>query len=188
MIETVGGISAVEDHVAAVGEYLYDALSALRHSDGRPIVHVVAGKHHLPNRYVGAPCRTLGRCPEAATGIAWKACTAELSIACRSAAPTPPHSAAQPLPAYATKCFRREVQGSTVNFELLASDGEVLGYKEAAVRFGAAGLHIRTGCTCNPGACYNATGGWGGRTGTAGGRCPCAGIGACPRRQQGCGV
>ncbi len=55
---------------------------------------------------------------------------------------------------------RREVQGATINFELLSPQGEVLSYKQAARRLGEAGIHVRTGCCCNPGACYNSTGTW----------------------------
>ena len=51
------------------------------------------------------------------------------------------------------------MQGATLNFELLGRHGEVLAYQEAGERLGEAGFHLRTGCTCNPGACYNATGG-----------------------------
>ena len=50
------------------------------------------------------------------------------------------------------------MQGSTLNFEVLGKQGEIFGYKEVADAMGAAGLHVRTGGTCNPGACYNATG------------------------------
>lgn len=55
-------------------------------------------------------------------------------------------------------CCRREVQGSTLNFEVLGRSGAVIGYKEVGEELSEAGFHLRTGCTCNPGACYNATG------------------------------
>ncbi|GAB4820182.1 hypothetical protein N2152v2_007228 [Parachlorella kessleri] len=97
----LGGVEAVQRHVSAVGEYLYEQLAALKHSNGRPVVQVF-GKHHMPSR--------------------------------------------------------REVQGGTVNFELLGPEGQVLSYKQAAQLMAEAGLHVRTGCCCNPGACYNATG------------------------------
>lgn len=48
-LETLGGISAVQDHVDAVGQYLYEELARLKHSNGEPVVRVF-GKHHLPNR------------------------------------------------------------------------------------------------------------------------------------------
>jgi hypothetical protein len=49
--EQLGGIEAVQKHVAAVGEYLFDELSKLQHSNGNPVVRVF-GKHSLPNRHV----------------------------------------------------------------------------------------------------------------------------------------
>lgn len=48
-LETLGGISAVQDHVDAIGQYLYEELARLKHSNGEPVVRVF-GKHHLPNR------------------------------------------------------------------------------------------------------------------------------------------
>lgn len=61
------------------------------------------------------------------------------------------------------------MQGNTLNIELLSPRGEVLGYREAGAALGRAGFHIRVGCTCNPGACYEMTGGhmgsWEGRRG-----------------------
>ena len=53
---------------------------------------------------------------------------------------------------------RHEVQGATVNFEVLGDTGRVLGYRQIGDQLGQAGIHLRTGCTCNPGACYEATG------------------------------
>lgn len=49
---------------------------------------------------------------------------------------------------------RRKVQGGTINIQLLSPDGKVRSYKKAGRRLAEAGLHVRTGCTCNPGACY----------------------------------
>ncbi len=44
----------MEQHVTTMGEYLYDRLAALRHSNGNPVVRVF-GKHHLPNRQARRP-------------------------------------------------------------------------------------------------------------------------------------
>ena len=49
MYEQLGGVEAVQEHVSAVGEYLYDELAKLRHSNGAPLVRVF-GKHAQANR------------------------------------------------------------------------------------------------------------------------------------------
>ncbi len=54
MYEQLGGIEAVQQHVASVGEYLYDELAKLHHSNGNRLVRVF-GKHALKNRQVPAP-------------------------------------------------------------------------------------------------------------------------------------
>lgn len=54
--------------------------------------------------------------------------------------------------------FRREVQGGTVNFEVLTPDGSFFPYKTVAAELAAGGFYVRTGCMCNPGACYGSTG------------------------------
>lgn len=48
MIEKLGGIKAVQSHVASLTEYLYDQLSNLRHSNGKPMLQIF-GKHHFEN-------------------------------------------------------------------------------------------------------------------------------------------
>lgn len=48
-----------------------------------------------------------------------------------------------------------EVQGPTINFQLLNPSSDVLSYKHAEQLLSNEGLHIRSGCTCNPGACYS---------------------------------
>ncbi|PRW20464.1 Molybdenum cofactor sulfurase [Chlorella sorokiniana] len=45
-------------------------------------------------------------------------------------------------------------QGATFNFQILKPNGEVFSYRRAGTAMVAAGFHMRTGCTCNPGACY----------------------------------
>ncbi|GAB4818580.1 hypothetical protein N2152v2_005626 [Parachlorella kessleri] len=107
----LGGVEAVQAHVAAVVEYLFDELAKLRHSNGAPLVRVF-GKHAHANRQ------------------AWVKMLEEM----------------------------HEVQGATINFEVLGTTGRVLGYRQIGAQLGEAGFHIRTGCTCNPGACYEATG------------------------------
>eukprot|EP01024_Parvocaulis_polyphysoides_P007510 TRINITY_DN12238_c0_g2_i1.p1 TRINITY_DN12238_c0_g2~~TRINITY_DN12238_c0_g2_i1.p1 ORF type:complete len:299 (-),score=24.38 TRINITY_DN12238_c0_g2_i1:1415-2242(-) len=47
------------------------------------------------------------------------------------------------------------IQGGIVNFEVLRPDGTVMSYKTVEKEAAKAGLHIRTGCECNPGACYD---------------------------------
>lgn len=48
MIDKLGGIKAIQAHVAVLTEYLYSQLSSLRHSNGRPMLQIF-GKHHFAN-------------------------------------------------------------------------------------------------------------------------------------------
>jgi hypothetical protein len=48
MFDKLGGIGAVQAHVASLTGYMFRALSALRHSNGAPMLKIF-GKHHLPN-------------------------------------------------------------------------------------------------------------------------------------------
>jgi len=48
-----------------------------------------------------------------------------------------------------------EVQGSIVNLLVLAPNGTVVGYHDVQKKTSDAHIHIRTGCNCNPGACYD---------------------------------
>ncbi|XP_065222497.1 molybdenum cofactor sulfurase 3 [Planococcus citri] len=45
------------------------------------------------------------------------------------------------------------VQGNIVNFNLLRSNGEYIGYAEVLNIANLHNIHLRTGCFCNPGAC-----------------------------------
>eukprot|EP01105_Mastigella_eilhardi_P018777 TRINITY_DN4379_c0_g5_i2.p1 TRINITY_DN4379_c0_g5~~TRINITY_DN4379_c0_g5_i2.p1 ORF type:complete len:556 (-),score=172.63 TRINITY_DN4379_c0_g5_i2:50-1717(-) len=47
------------------------------------------------------------------------------------------------------------VQGSIVNFNAMDADGQYIGYSKVQDRTAAAGFHLRTGCNCNPGACFD---------------------------------
>lgn len=48
----------------------------------------------------------------------------------------------------------REVQGPTLNFQILDPRGTYQSWIRADSEMAAAGLHIRSGCACNPGSCY----------------------------------
>jgi len=45
-------------------------------------------------------------------------------------------------------------QGSIVNLNVLNPAGEVVGYHTVETAATAAGIHLRVGCECNPGACF----------------------------------
>ncbi|KAK9884769.1 hypothetical protein WA026_008998 [Henosepilachna vigintioctopunctata] len=44
-------------------------------------------------------------------------------------------------------------QGAIVNFNLLRENGEAIGYAEVMNMANLHNIHLRTGCSCNPGAC-----------------------------------
>ncbi|CDJ65609.1 molybdopterin cofactor sulfurase, putative [Eimeria necatrix] len=48
-----------------------------------------------------------------------------------------------------------EPSGGIVNFNLLKPDGSFIPFGEVEARTAAAGIHLRTGCFCNPGGCQD---------------------------------
>ena len=50
------------------------------------------------------------------------------------------------------------LQGGIVAFNLVRSDGSFFGYASVVEDLSNGGFHLRGGCHCNPGACFNATG------------------------------
>ena len=109
-IESLGGISRVHDHVQCLGQYLYTRLSALNHSNGRPMVRVFGRWAEQED------CRKKGA---------------------QKAGPS---------------------QGPTLNFQILKPTGDVFSYKNAEVLLSSKGIDVRSGCACNPGACYSSLG------------------------------
>lgn len=49
-------------------------------------------------------------------------------------------------------------QGAIFNFQVLQSDGSPVSYLTVEREAAAAGIDLRSGCVCNPGACYDALG------------------------------
>eukprot|EP00854_Cymbomonas_tetramitiformis_P005457 gene5457-6614_t len=96
-LDAVGGMQRIQLHVAALTEYLFEEITALRHSNNRSIV-TVYGKHHH----------------------------AEM----------------------------RDVQGGIINFNVLDDKGYPIGYKRVQIDAARAGIHVRSGIMCNPGAAY----------------------------------
>jgi len=94
------GMDAISAHTAAIREYFYDELAAMRHANGKPVAKIF-GKH---NRSEFSPDTQ---------------------------------------------------QGAIVNFNLLDSTGAFIGYHRVQEVTAAEHIHIRTGCNCNPGACYD---------------------------------
>lgn len=91
------------------------------------------------------------------------------------------HSPPAPLPA---PCSATR-QGATLTFNLLDPNGEYLSWLSAAQRLSAAGLHVRSGCMCNPGTYCAALGeGWtrGGKEAVVGWGCAAACL--VPRRSM----
>jgi len=48
-----------------------------------------------------------------------------------------------------------DTQGSIINLNVLDANGEYIGYSTVQDLTATAGFHIRTGCNCNPGACFD---------------------------------
>ncbi|CAG9464717.1 unnamed protein product [Pedinophyceae sp. YPF-701] len=48
----------------------------------------------------------------------------------------------------------RDTQGAVLNFVVLGNDGMAVPYKRVEDLAAQQGFHVRTGCECNPGACY----------------------------------
>eukprot|EP01029_Cantina_marsupialis_P016775 TRINITY_DN3755_c0_g1_i2.p1 TRINITY_DN3755_c0_g1~~TRINITY_DN3755_c0_g1_i2.p1 ORF type:complete len:229 (+),score=57.63 TRINITY_DN3755_c0_g1_i2:399-1085(+) len=66
------------------------------------------------------------------------------------------HSNGAPLAKIFGKHFSEpENQGSIVTFTMMKPDGSYIGYYDVQQESAKRNLHIRTGCHCNPGACYS---------------------------------
>lgn len=52
-----------------------------------------------------------------------------------------------------TDFIQAEQQGAIVNFNLLHSDGNFIGFAEVSCMASIYNIILRTGCFCNPGAC-----------------------------------
>ncbi|OEH73578.1 molybdopterin cofactor [Cyclospora cayetanensis] len=50
---------------------------------------------------------------------------------------------------------REDPSGGIVNFNLLRPDGSFVPFSEVEAKTAAAGIHLRTGCFCNPGGCQD---------------------------------
>jgi selenocysteine lyase/cysteine desulfurase len=86
-------MQAIHDHVSALQAWTYSQLSALRHSNGQPLLDIF-GRHDTPSR-----------------------------------------------------------QSCLFQFLVHAPNGSVVPAEEVEVVAAAAGVHLRTGCHCNPGQC-----------------------------------
>lgn len=104
VLASLGGVAAVEAHVATLASHAAARLSALRHTNGG-----------------GTVVRLLG-----ASGN-----VEEDEVARRS---------------------------GVLNFLVVDQEGWVVSYRRVQKDSAAAGLSLRTGCHCNPGACYDLLG------------------------------
>jgi len=66
------------------------------------------------------------------------------------------HSNEQPLVEFYGKheTHDPDQQGPIINFNLLKPDGTYFGYYDVSELAAQNNIHLRTGCSCNPGACY----------------------------------
>ncbi|ELP94449.1 molybdenum cofactor sulfurase, putative [Entamoeba invadens IP1] len=90
------GVKHIKAHVMSIVDYVYDELSALKHSSGKQVVEIY-GKHSSHD-----------------------------------------HS----------------VQGPIINLSVKDKDGKYVGYNTVEDILTKAGFEVRTGSSCNPGACY----------------------------------
>lgn len=91
-----GDISPITNHVWSLTHYLYEEMSAMKHSNGAPVFRIY-GKHAEGSKY----------------------------------------------------------QGGIINFNVLYPDGSYMGYHDVQYLTANEHIHVRTGCNCNPGACYD---------------------------------
>jgi molybdenum cofactor sulfurtransferase len=106
-------MQAVEQHTQALSSWLFDQLSALRHSNGAPLIQLY-GRHGLQGSVTQQ-----GSAEAAAAGFS---------------------------------------QGAVFNFQVLQPDGQPVSFSKVDRDATAAGLYLRSGCVCNPGACYDSLG------------------------------
>lgn len=116
-------------HAYCLGLYMHREMTSLRHSNGQPLISMLG--------------KSLG--DEAADSSV--NCAAKHETCGRSARLHHYSSLAEPY----FKC-----QSPVANFEILQPDGQVFSYKAVGSALNKEGVQVRTGCCCNPGACYHA--------------------------------
>lgn len=130
VVESVGGMQAIEAHTACLARDLHSRLSALRHGNGSPVLKCFGKWGHE-----SASDGNLPPAPPVST-IAMP----------RKLAP-------------ADSCARMHGgQGPVLAMGFLGPGGEPVGHAEVEKLAGLDGIQIRTGCFCNSGACQSVLG------------------------------
>jgi molybdenum cofactor sulfurtransferase len=147
-VQRLGGIRAIQAHVASLTEWLYTRLSRLQHSTGQPML-AIFGKHHLPNhRSVQGGIINFELLRPDGSIFSYK--TFE-----REAAAAGFHVSGR---AERRGCDRAWGSGRAAGREL-ASLVWGAGADGPPCAFSCGGPlrlpQVRTGAECNPGACYN---------------------------------
>lgn len=152
-IDRLGGWPAVGAHGRAVARRLASSLAALRHANGASVCR-------LHGAWTGTQALLGGDGSGADRGS--DGAEAGRSVPARGGEPAgagddrPRNNSAGPLAK--RDLVVRLTQGPTVTFSVFWDDGSPLGYRQLEQLASLQGIHLRTGCLCNPGACARALG------------------------------
>ncbi|PNG99873.1 Molybdenum cofactor sulfurase, partial [Tetrabaena socialis] len=136
-LRRLGGPPAVHRHATALARWLAAQLAALRHANGAPVCALYGRWCNAVPHRGGSGAASAVQPPSAAA--------ATVAAGPRPAGGLPQRSSEPPpLP---------PSHGPTLAFNLLRPDGGFVGYGEVGRLAAMHGLHLRTGCFCNPGAC-----------------------------------
>jgi molybdenum cofactor sulfurtransferase len=139
------GIDAITRHVDALTKYAFARLAAMRHpSNGAPLAEIYGA--HARVWATGETAPTLPGAPVPCSTTNGPCATGE------GGACTAPEAGTRRVTGVSAR------QGPILTFNILHSDGTVRGYSAVEQLASRAGFHIRTGCLCNPGACYGSIG------------------------------
>lgn len=130
----------IQRHVWSLTRWAYEQLSGLRHSNGAPVVRVY-GKHDKGDKAVQG---------------AWVAIDVSnnRTFACHHPFIYNPTNISLTIHSDQPR-LRTTRTGGILSLNLLRPDGTFIGYHFVQQQSMAKGFHIRSGCSCNPGACFS---------------------------------
>jgi molybdenum cofactor sulfurtransferase len=151
----------IQKHVWALTRFAYEQLVGLRHSNGAPVV-LLYGKHDRGDKHLQGSHCSWG-CVLVLVPVVVSAALPDGWIDGRTHGladfPTDSpidrptiHSVLHSL--HARTHTHKHPTGGILSFNLLRPDGTFVGYHFVQKQAMARGFHIRSGCSCNPGACF----------------------------------
>uniref|UniRef100_A0A1I7ZWA5 MOSC domain-containing protein n=1 Tax=Steinernema glaseri TaxID=37863 RepID=A0A1I7ZWA5_9BILA len=158
-LERCGGIEAIERHSFKLASLVADFLKTLRHSNGNPVAVIYGFEDGTSNYNAIASLRHGFADFERCGGMkAIEKHSFKLASLVADFLKTLRHSNGNPVAVIYGSGWTNDTpsnseQGAIVNFNLLRSNGDFVGYVEVEKMCDLFHIDLRTGCFCNQGAC-----------------------------------